>query len=247
MIIFCYHNGALGRTTSALIECCTKDGEGLFPIFDKTKNLHHYRPTQKLFEIRHPYCDVETEKKLGNFVISASSSSIVGRYLILLMGLKKWNNDEPNFDHEAVYKQHGNSYGEQLEILSLTMKDKVESDSDWYIDADQTLDILDYWHSAINVSAWLRRCGFIPLEDQVSRFCYEVAQSNQIYYDKINVCVDIVNDVISQQIKPINLSFFEIAVCHGMLLQHYSKPHNEVKLLTCHPSSTQDLVEAFCE
>ena len=58
------------------------------------------------------------------------------------MGLKKWIGNVPDYNDPVVYKQFGQTYGEQLEILSVTLKDKTQSDSDWYVDCDYKLDII---------------------------------------------------------------------------------------------------------
>jgi hypothetical protein len=245
MIVFCYHNGALGHATSALIECCTQEGGRDFPLVYLGENLHHFSAEQKLFCIKHPECNVTQEKKLGNFVISTSSSSMIGRFLILLMALKKWNNDEPEYNHRAVYKQHGSTYGEQLEILSLTLLDKVKLDSDWFVDTHCVLDILDYWNNVSNVVDWLINIGLTPIPDCVDIFCQQIAKSNQHYYNVVNKCVDVVKDTVAGKDYNIDLSFYEVAMCHAMLLNHYNKSHTETKLLLAPPIYTHDLRNIF--
>jgi hypothetical protein len=170
---------------------------------------------------------------------------MLGRFLILLMALKKWNNDEPEYNHQAVYKQHGSTYGEQLEILSLTLLDKVKLDSDWFVDTHYVLDVLDYWNNVSNVVDWLRNIGLTPIPDRVDIFCQQVAKTNQHYYNIINKCADIVKDTVLGKDYNINLSFYEVAVCHAMLLNHYNKPHTETKLLLTSPTHIHNLRNIF--
>lgn len=245
MIVLCYHNGALGHATGALIDCCTLEGGRDFPPFYHAENLHHYSYSQGLYKVNHPDCDVRYEQNNGNRVISTSSRSMFGRLLILLMGLKKWVGNEPGLDRAVSYKQYGDTYGEQLEILSLTIRDKVKSDADWFLDADCVLDIVDYWNSTPNIVSWIEQCGFTPDETRVKHFCQQVASINQTYYDRITVCTNIVNDVIEGKNYSFDLSFYEVAMCHAMLLDHYNKSHCDVKLLVTHPTNTQQFWSIF--
>ncbi len=245
MLVFCYHNGALGHATMALIETCTKEGNTEFPSFFEQKNLHHFKPKCKLFRIRHPDCDINAEHRLGNTVACSTSSSYFGRHLVLLMGLKKWIGNLPDLNQPVTYKQYGQTYGEQLEIIALTLKDKVVSDSDWFMDADCVLDIVDYWTNTDRVAKWLALCGYTPVIDKVTEFCNQVSRANQYYHDIITKCFGIVDDVTLGKVYPIEISFYETAICHSLLLQHYAKSHIDTKLFSCAPTSTQNFIEIF--
>jgi hypothetical protein len=242
MLSFCYHNGALGYATMALIETCTKEGNSEFPSFVSQQNLHHYVPRCVLFRVKHPYCDVFAEQALGHKVACSTSTTYFGRYLILLMGLKKWIGNLPTYNDPVVYKQFGQTYGEQLEILSLTLRDKTQSDSDWYIDSDYKLDIVDYWQNPLQVSTWLAQLGFAPIYKRVEEFCKLVSGSNQFYYNSVENCQQIVDDIILKKVRNINLSFYETAMCHSMLLRYYNVSHTELKLLHSPPTSTSHLI-----
>jgi hypothetical protein len=243
MLVFCYHNGALGHATMALIDTCTKEGTEKFPSFVKNQNLHHYIPQCKLYQTKHPECNVSIEQALGNKVACSTSMNYFGRYLILLMGLKKWAGHIPDYNDPEAYKQIGQTYGEQLEILSVTLKDKTQSDSDWYVDCDYKLDVIDYWLSPERVSKWLQNLELEPVDYLVEEFCMMVAASNQGYYDSIKNCEQIVNDVALKKVRDIDLTFYETAMCHSMLLRHYNVSHIDLKLLHTRPTSTSDLIE----
>lgn len=243
MLVMCYHNGALGHATMALIETCTKEGNSEFPSFIDQQNLHHYTPQYSLFQLKHPNCDVLAEQKLGNKVACSTATTYFGRYLVLLMGLKKWVGDMPDLNNPVVYNQFGQTYGEQLEILSVTLKDKTQSDSDWYVDCDYKLDIVDYWLNPVHVATWLAQLGFVPVQHRVEEFCKLVSTSNQWYYDSVLTCQQVVDDVILKKARDISLSFYETAVCHSMLLRHYDVSHIDLKLLNAPPTSTNHLIE----
>jgi len=233
----------MGHTTMALIETCTEEGNKQFPSFIDQKNLHHYIPQCVLFRLKHPECNVSAEQASGNKVACSTSMTYFGRYLILLMGLKKWIGDVPDHNDPVVYKQLGQTYGEQLEILSVTLKDKIQSDSDWYVDCDYKLDIVDYWQTPENVFIWLKNLGFTPLRNRVEEFCKLAAGSNQLFYDSVTKCQQVVHSVVSKKAHEINLSFYETAMCHSMLLEHYNVSHVDCKLLHAPPTNTNHLIE----
>lgn len=247
MIILCYHNGALGHAVSALIECCTIEGSKEFQwnSFSSSKNLHHYEKDNKLFIVKHPDCDVDFERSQGHTVISSSSTSIFGRLLIILMGLQKWNNDIPDVGSEVVYKQNGQTYGDQIEILAITLKDKILDDSNWFVNTDHMLDITNFWLNVELICDWLTECGFTPVKDKVKQFSSFVAYKNQSYYDTIKKCFYVVNHVNARITLSIDLSFYEVAMCYALLLNHFQVQHDKFKILQQHPTSTRELIEIF--
>lgn len=245
MVVLCYHNGALGHTVGALLDCCTKEGTKDFPSFVANQNLHHYQLDSELYKVIHPVCNIQQERSNGNLVVSSSSKTQFGKLLILLMGLKKWVKNIPDLDNPVTYKQYGNDYGDQLEILSLDIQGKVNSDIDWFLDADNVLDITDFWNNPANIANFISDCQLTPDVDRVVKFCRLVAATNQLYYDSIKHCATVVADVIEQKIQKINLSFYEVAMCHSLLLTHYGQSHMDVKLLKTHPTSTKNLIELF--
>jgi hypothetical protein len=244
MLVLCYHNGALGHTVSALLDCCTKEGGQDFPSFVPGKNLHHYNTKSTLYQVKHPDIDVKQEQ-LSNIVASSTSQSIPGRLLVLLMGLEKHTNACPEFNNPIVYKQTGKTFGEQLEILSLTLRDKVTKDSEWFMDTDYQLDIMDFWHNPGNIQIFLVKCGFTPMVTRVNEFCKLVADANSKYFDIIQKCVTLVQDVINNKDYSIDLTFYETAMCHMLLLQQTGKSHIDIKLLNQQPTSTANFIEIF--
>jgi hypothetical protein len=246
MLVLCYHNGALGHTVSALIDSCTKEVGGNFPSFVINKNLHHYIPQSRVYQVKHPYIDIEQERKHNNIVISSSSKSVFGRLLILLMGLLKSNvQTTPGFNAPVVYKQNGTLFGEQLEILSLTLKDKISKEADWYTDVDYQLDVMDFWTNPQGIEKFLLDCNLTPIPVRVLEFCQKVREINAVYFDTVKKCVTITQDVINNKEYNIDLTFYEAAMCHMLLLQHFNKTHNEVKLVQCMPTNTASFIQIF--
>lgn len=247
MLVLCYHNGAMGHVAMALFECCTQEGNRKLPSFLPGQHLHHFQPNKRMFDVQHPHCDVQLERQRGNKVVCSGSRLDFGKFLVLTMGLSKWEKKIPQIHAPAVYKQQGSSYGEQLEILSLTLRDKVYSDKDWYVDTDVILDVMHYWNDHDAIRQTIRDCGFTPIDDKIDEFCESVTQANQIYYDDISVCFSVVDDVIQQNQTQISLSFWQMAVCYAKLLNYFQKDHRNIRLLNNHPTSTQNLIEIFYE
>ena len=246
MLVLCYHNGALGHTVSALIDSCTKEGSGNFPSFVTNKNLHHYMPQSKGYQIKHPYINIEQERNHNNTVISSTSSSVFGRLLILLMGLLKSNaQTTPVFNAPVQYKQDGTLFGEQLETLSLTLKDKISKEDDWYTDVDYQLDVVYFWTNPQGIEKFLLDCNLTPIPVRVLEFCQKVRETNAVYFDTVKKCVTIAHDVINNQEYDIDLTFYEAAMCHMLLLKHFDRPHQEIKLMQCMPTNTASFIQIF--
>ena len=245
MIVLCYHNGALGNTTRALFECCTKEGNSELPSFLTGQNLHHFKPKDDIIHVKHPVCDVTSERKNNNIVVSSTSSSLYGRYMILLMGLKKWNSKVPAFNDPSTYKQDGNGFGEQLEILSLTLIKKTNQKNDWFENACYKIDILDYWNNVDNLCDTIKSCGLTPHYNKVKHFSGLVCKTNDIYFNKIKECYKVIDFVLEKRKRKIDLNFFQSAVCHGLLLHITKANHTEVKLIDQMPINTEDFIRAF--
>ena len=246
MLVLCYHNGALGHTVTALMDCCTKEGGFAFPSFVKGKHLHHHQPRSTFYRVSHPVINIAKEKASGNTIISSSSFSTFGRLLIILMGLKKWTKAVPEFNSPVIYRQDGSTIHEQLEVLSNTLLDKVQTDSWWFTDVDHTLDITNFFDKPTEVSTFLSNCGLHPIEDKVESFCHNVAISNQEYVDTIEKCVKISTDILDRKEYSVDLSFYETAMCHMLLMEQtgkrfYEQPHR----LQYFPTSTVDYIKLF--
>lgn len=245
MLALCYHNGALGHTVSALLDCCTKEGNKNFPSFDKGKHLHHHKPRSNFYYIKHPIINITRERKLGNKIISSSSFSTAGRMLILLMGMIKTEGRCPEFNSPLFYNQGVGSFGEQIEVLSYTLLNKVCDDASWNLEVDYVLDILNFWYDPESVIKFLQDCDLTPDNSKVFEFCKLVSENNQEYFDTIQKCLKIRDDVINNYVCDIKLNFFETAMCHMLLLEQTSKDYRNILLLKSSPTSTANFIEIF--
>ena len=245
MLMLCWHNGAMGHVTMALLECCTNEGNREFPSFVPGQNLHHFRSSCGWYRTRHPNCDIPAERKLGNRTLACTSRSDFGRFLILLMGLEKSIGSTPKFNSPITYKQEGQTYGDQLESLSLTLRDKVYSERDWLMDADMCLDVLDYWQSPASICQLLSDCGLTPVINRVHEYCHLVSASNQRFFDKIATCRNVVDHVFNKADLQIELDFWQVAVCHAMLLHRSRMSHEDVLIFDRHPMHTRNFMEIF--
>lgn len=240
MVVLCYRNGALGRTVSALFSSCTKEGKSSFPSFIKDQNLHHYEDHKNFYRIEHPIIDLDYERHQGNTVVSSSSRSYFGRLLILFMSFGKWFKQYPELDRPLEFNQGNGPYGNQIEVLAITIADEINSIDRWYLDADYVLDILDFWQSPDQVINFLNKCGFQAENKLVKEFCSQVAETNQNYFDAVDKCHKIVDDVINSKVYPISLTFFEVAVCYALLMLKFNLNASSRKVLLEPPVSTLD-------
>lgn len=241
MLIICWRSGALGRTLSALIDCCTVEGGINFPIFYKNKNLHHYKSNTNFYLIKHPVCDIEYEKSIGNIVLSSTSYSKFGKLLILLMA------DLKNKQEFFVYdKTNSLGYFEQIEIISLTLRDMINSNDEWLLNATYSLDIIDFWKNPDNIFNVLSSCNLTPNKNLIIEFTKKVVHTNQVYYDNISKCFQIADKIKSKIIEEINLSFCEACICFSLILDYYNiQSLKDIKLLKKYPKSTKDFIEIF--
>jgi hypothetical protein len=244
MLVVCYHNGALGHTLTALLDCCTEEGNLGFPSFVKGKHLHNHKPQSTFYCVRHPMVDMDHERKIGNTIISSTSMTTHGRLLILLMGMIKNYKCCPEFNSPVFYNQGNGTFGEQIEVLSYTLQTKVNH-GQWFHDTDVVLDILNFWIDPDAVIKFIHDCGLTPNNLKVLEFCKLVTETNQEYFDTMQKCIKITNDVVDQQSYDINLNFFETAMCHSMLLEKTSKHYQDLLLLKSAPQSTDNFIEIF--
>ena len=243
MMILCYQQGALGHAVNALIDCCTKEGNNDFPLFSKNQNLHHYKSKTRLVGIVHPDCDVALFQQRGYVVISSTSKTFNGRLLVILMGLAKWFKKLPEFNNPIKkLEQFGDTFGEQIEILSASLTNLIKNESEWFSDANHTFDILNFWNDVQSVITFLKDIGLTPVNELVHKFCRKITYINQMYYNSVQKCVSIANNVINREIVDIDISFYEVAMIHCLLMEHLNRNHLELKLLDSTPKNTIEFI-----
>ena len=73
-----------------------------------------------------------------------------------------------------------------------------------------------------------------------------VATSNQEYFDTVENCVKISNDILEGKVYETNLDFFESAMCHMLLMGRLGKRfYEQPRRLECLPTSTLDYIKIF--
>ena len=105
--------------------------------------------------------------------------------------------------------------------------------------------MVDFWNNPNEIVKWLTQCGFTPVIELVYKFCKLVSRSNQQYYDDIVKCVKVVDDVINNRISAVDLTFYETAMCHALLLTNFKRSHVDIKLFQEHPTNTQHFINIF--
>jgi hypothetical protein len=245
MLVLCYPNGALGHCFSALLDYCTVEGGAEnYPIFINGKNLHQHKQKSHFYKISHPTVICNNDDTL----ISSTSNSDFGKLLILLMSLAKHSKKIPDFNNPLMLKQGSGSFGKQVEILSLTIRDKLEKRNDWFLNSDNIFDILWYWENVEDIVIFLKKLNLTPIENKVIEFANMVATSNQMYYNNIKHCFELVDDIVSSRDINLDLSFFDTTLVHMLLLKHIKAfDYRQIKLLVHSPKSTQDFINIIKE
>lgn len=263
--IFCYTAGALGASVSGLIQYCTVEGTpGKKWNFKKNSHQENFSNTRILKQIGihhvipHDMIDIEKEKQAGNIIITPSSRSVKGKLLILTMRYSKIANLQlglsdfgltnlPTENNCSSFHHYtAESFGEKIEIHSDIVCNWITDELMWFLNADHVLDILDFWENPDNVVKWIRSIGLTPLPDLIFDFCFDLTLANNDYYRLITKVDTIFDDVINCIDKKIDLSFYETALIHAMLRNHYNvDDFKNLKLLTNRPTSTMNFIDIF--
>jgi len=73
-----------------------------------------------------------------------------------------------------------------------------------------------------------------------------VLDFNKPYYDSLRNCTEIYSNVINKKIAPCALTFYETAIVHGLLMNHYNLiKSSQVKLINKIPTSTEDFFNLY--
>jgi hypothetical protein len=225
MLVIHYHNGALGNTIGAMLSCCTEEGSSSFPLFIVGKNLHHFAHNEKFYYIKHPNIDIEYERSIGNKLIYSTSESIFGKLLILMMGLYKFNNQLPEFNKPFLYKQGTGNYGEQIEILSLTLMDKIDLMNQ---ESDIIFDIMWFWEDLNKIEKFLIDCGLTPDKLKIQRFVKQVKKQTK------NILIGLKNVLqLPMMCYIIKTTKLKIRFLKQQLLDHYFQLIQKIIIYTC--------------
>jgi len=246
MITLWYRTGGLGHAVSTIFDYGTVEGMGEgYPTFHTGQHLHHQVPHQKFYKICHPYIDIESENKLGNIIVSSTSESDFGKLLIILMGLQKWTNKIPDASVPVNFNQilqgSENTFGDQIEILSQTIRDDITTQANWLTTGAKVFDVMWIWEDSGCIVEFLKSLNLTTIDDKVNKMCNDIRDTNQQYFNEIKKCFDICDNICNNISQDIELNFFSTAVVHMLLLKKLKiHDYTEVKLLQKQPRVTRD-------
>ena len=73
-----------------------------------------------------------------------------------------------------------------------------------------------------------------------------IYNSNKIYYDSIRKCKSVYLDVVSKTVRPCDLTIYETAMVHSLLIDYYDiESAKQVKLINQIPTSTQEFFDLY--
>jgi hypothetical protein len=249
MITLWYRNGGMGHTVSAIFDYGTVEG-GVsgFPVFYPGQHLHHQDPQKKFYKICHPYIDIDSENKSGNIIVSSTSESDFGKLLIILMGLQKWTNKIPDtmapVNFNQILQGSENTFGDQIEILSLTIRDDITTYANWLTTGVKVFDIMWIWEDPGRIVEFLKSLNLTTIDDKVIKMCNDIRDANQQYFNEIKKCFDICDNICNNISHNIELNFLSEAVIHMLVLRHLKiTDYNSVKLLKEKPTNTSDFIK----
>jgi hypothetical protein len=241
MLVLHYHNGAMGNTVGALWASCTIEGNTEIPIFNIGKNLHHFTHEKEFYSIKHPHIDIEYEKSKNNTIVCSTSNSVFGKLLILTMSFMKWHMRIPKFNEPCVFNQGNGSYGDQLEMLSDTIISKLDTFDDKY---DIIFDILWFWKDTSQIKQFLLNCQLSPIDTKIEEFVKIVTKTNNQYFEIVERCFLIADDVLCGKNYEITVNFFETAIIRALLKM---KTTDNLLLMSEPPKYITDFNKLFKE
>lgn len=150
----------------------------------------------------------------------------------------------------TIEEFHQMSVGEKIETISLTlmyyMKDRFEK-FHHHPYPRYFIDIMWFYNNEPEkISDAISQIGWHPKLDKIKKFCLLVLDFNKPYYDSLRNCTEIYSNVINKKIAPCALTFYETAIVHGLLMNHYNLiKSSQVKLINKIPTSTEDFFNLY--
>jgi len=267
--------GAGAHLVSALLDYCTEEG-GLpgYPKFIPGDNLHthaviHKKVDNFYISYLHPvsdmvmYANLHEKKPIikkqifdWNFISAADetlapiANNDLGRLLILSMSIGKcWNKKLPPDDYFFDYSRC-TSFGDKIEVVAFTLFDVLTCDFfKFHTHKYPTyfIDVLWFYNNEYEkIIETIIACGWTPKKEKVKIFCQKVLYFNKPYYDIISNCQSIYLEVINKIVRGINLTFFETAIIHALLMKSYNiESPKQIKLIKELPTSTEDFFNLY--
>lgn len=274
MITLSKRGGAGVHTLAALLDYCTEQG-GLdgYPVMTPGSNLHshgqtYYKSKSKFYNadgILHDQTDEKLYKKLfGKYLfrprkvnykkikgltLGNIAKDDFGRLLIFTMALgKTFDKKLPPDDQQIDYSNCSN-FSEKIELVSLTVSDMLKQNFETFFGHDfptHHIDILWYWNSPDKICTVIEQCGWNPIVDKVHEFCQRVTVFNELYYSTVKRSFDAYHQVINQQDVLCDLTFYETAMTHALLINYYKcTDPSQIKLIHKLPTSTGEFFNLY--
>jgi len=163
----------------------------------------------------------------------------------VLFRSKTYNKKLPPYDRHYTYPENSTD-AEKIEIVALNLRVMLnKSIEEFHIHRvpDYYIDVLWYWQNPNAIIDFIIKCGWHPKAEKVVEFCKRVINFNEMYYNITKNSFDTYNQVIKQIDAPCNLTFYETAVVHSLLMNHYYGAESDVsnvKLIHKIPTSTAE-------
>lgn len=265
--------GAGLHTLLALLDYCTVQGglEG-FPTMVPGDNLHSHIESHKKIKNKfynstytHPFNDkimfakifgkhlsktnVVKYTKTKGITLAPIAKNDFGKLLIFIMGIGKcFNKKLPPDDHQIDYSSC-NNLSEKIELVALILSDALKQDFKQFFGHDfptHHIDILWYWNDPDKICTIIEQCGWNPIVQKVHEFCQQVTVFNALYYNMVKKSFDTYQYVLDNQDVPCNLTFYETAMVHALLINHHKCTHpSQIKLIHQLPVSTGEFFNLY--
>jgi hypothetical protein len=273
MITLIQRPGASLHTLSALLDYCTVEGglEG-FPTMIPGNNLHthiddHKKIKKEFYDSKymHPFSDkilfgkifgkywTKTNavlfKKTKGLTLAPIAKNDFGKLLIFTMGVGKcFNKKLPPDDLQIDYSGCTN-LSEKIELVSLILSDVLKQNFEKFFGHNfptYHIDVLWYWENPNNICTIIQQCGWTPIVNKVHDFCQRVTVFNALYYDTVEKSFGAFHSVVTGQNVPCNLTFYETAITHALLINHHRCTHpSQIKLIHQLPTSTGEFFNLY--
>jgi hypothetical protein len=274
MITLTKRGGGGIHTLAALLDYCTVQG-GLdgYPNMTPGDNLHSHgqtyqRSKNKFYNadgLLHKHSDEKTffklfgkylfvprtvnYKKIKGLTLGNIAKDDFGRLLIFAMAFgKTFDKKLPPDDHQINYS-NCNNLSEKIELVSLIVADVLKQNFETFFGHNfptYHIDILWYWNNPDKICTIIEQCGWNPIVDKVHKFCQRVTVFNEPYYSTVERSVHAYHQVLNQQDVPCSLTFYETAMTHALLINHYGCTHpSQIKLIHELPTSTGEFFNLY--
>jgi len=271
MINLIFRGGAGGHTVSALLDYCTQEGNlPGYPDMISGDNLHSQRLAHEAIkntfykDYLHDVDDAIMYEKLddGNYKIQPQlleydignapslapiATDDFGRMLIFAMSLGKcYNKQMPPHDEMIDYSACA-TMADRLEKVTLILSNQLTMSFEEFHnhpDPTHSLDINWLWTNPDAIAQVIVDCGWTPKTDKIRHFCTLTQEFNQKYFSMISESFAVFQDAVDSRDRPCELTFYQCAVVHALLMKHFGCTGPEdIRLVHRIPTSTVEFLK----